>query len=101
MYPSAILSDQILLANRLKIFRDILFKIIRISLSRISLYLENPFASASNTSFAFVILEISEFRYIDTSFSRRAPGEAISSMICVNQPVMKKDQRSCVGPLSL
>lgn len=35
----------------------------------------------SNTSFAFVILEISEFRYIDTSFSRRAPGEAISSMI--------------------
>ena len=30
----------------------------------ISLYLEKPFASASNTSFAFVIFEISEFRYI-------------------------------------
>lgn len=28
-----------------------------------------------------VILEISEFRYIATSFSRRAPDEAISSMI--------------------
>ena len=47
----------------------------------ISLYLEKPFASASNTSFAFVIFEISEFRYIDTSFSRRAPGEAMRSII--------------------
>ena len=35
----------------------------------------------SKTSFAFVIFEISEFRYIATSFSRRAPDEAISSMI--------------------
>lgn len=47
----------------------------------ISLYLEKPFASASNTSFAFVIFEISEFRYIDTSFSRREPGEAMRSII--------------------
>ena len=47
----------------------------------ISLYLEKPFASASNTSLAFVIFEISEFRYIDTSFSRRAPGEAMRSII--------------------
>ena len=47
----------------------------------ISLYLEKPFASSSNTSFAFVIFEISEFRYIDTSFSRRAPGEAMRSII--------------------
>lgn len=47
----------------------------------ISLYLEKSFASASNTSFAFVIFEISEFRYIDTSFSRRAPGEAMRSII--------------------
>ena len=47
----------------------------------ISLYLEKPFASASNTSFAIVIFEISEFRYIDTSFSRRAPGEAMRSII--------------------
>ena len=47
----------------------------------ISLYLEKPFASASKTSFAFVIFEISEFRYIDTSFSRRAPGEAMRSII--------------------
>lgn len=47
----------------------------------ISLYLEKPFASASNTAFAFVIFEISEFRYIDTSFSRRAPGEAMRSII--------------------
>ena len=47
----------------------------------ISLYLEKPFANASNTSFAFVIFEISEFRYIDTSFSRRAPGEAMRSII--------------------
>lgn len=47
----------------------------------ISLYLEKPFASASNTAFAFVIFEISEFRYIDTSFSRQAPGEAMRSII--------------------
>ena len=46
----------------------------------ISLYLEKPFASASNTSFAFVILEISELRYIETSFSSLAPGEAIRSI---------------------
>ena len=46
-----------------------------------SLYLENPFARASKTSFAFVILEISAFRYIDTSFSSLAPGDAISSII--------------------
>ena len=29
----------------------------------------------------YVIFDISEFKYIDTSFSRRAPGDAIRSMM--------------------
>lgn len=45
------------------------------------LYLENLLPALSNTSLTFVIFDISEFKYIDTSFSRRAPGDAIRSMM--------------------
>lgn len=48
---------------------------------RISRYLEYPSASAPKTSLAFTIFEISELRYIETSFSRRAPGSDMSSIM--------------------
>ena len=48
---------------------------------RISLYFEYPAAKASKTSFAFTIFEISEFKYIEISFSSLAPVDATRSII--------------------
>ena len=43
-------------------------------------YFKYPFANASITSFALAIFFISDFKYIKTSFSSLALGDAISSI---------------------